>query len=179
MKKIHLILAFFLVLRAGAQTYDEKISSVRKQYYEIENNISDYILKDYVYSPDTNYPPAAYYKFWYTADGHLAKAQKAMGEEGYYDEENYYFNSGELIFAFFHFEEPVWTDDGKMNQDVMESRIYFYKEEIFEYLTKFADSEEGKDISEIQNKKYVWDEEDTNSFLESAAEIIDFSVKSE
>lgn len=179
MKQIHLLLALIVVLSINAQTYDEKISSVRKNYYQIENNISDYTLKDYVYSPDTNYPPAAYYKFWYDEDGHLVKAQKAMGEEGYYDEENFYYHNGELIFYFFHSEEPVWTDEGVLLQDVFESRVYFYKEEIFEYFTKFADSKEGKDISEMKNEKFEWEEGAEETILESSADAIDFSTKSE
>ncbi|MBN2681518.1 MAG: hypothetical protein JXR58_03355 [Bacteroidales bacterium] len=177
MKIISILALVLAVFSAFSQTYDEKLAYVRKHYALIEKNLENYSEREYIYQPDSNYAPYAYYKFWYYEDGHLAKAERTMGEEGYYTEESFYYADGKFIFYFEHSEEPVWTEEGEMNHDIYESRAYFYDEIMFEYFTKELKSTENKDISEIANQKYKWTETDQSNLIESAADAVDFSSK--
>lgn len=178
MKKTILLLVFItLTGYVFGQTYDEKLSFVRKHFYTVENNLDNYNQKSYIYQPDENYPPYSYHDFWY--DGNkLVKAKSYMGEEGYYYEQNFYFNGGKLIFYFSKDDEPDWVGN-EMAYHESEIRVYFYDEDVFEYLSKYKAPDDERDISEIKNEKVEWAPEQVENILDAFKEVIEFSKLAE
>ena len=94
------ILLFILILgtQVFSQTFDEKKAWVREKYSDVENNPTNY-GKTYVVQPDPDYPPHRYYHFLLNSEDELIKAYSGFGEEGYSDEETYYFDDGKLFFG--------------------------------------------------------------------------------
>lgn len=179
MRKIILsIICVFLFTSLFSQNYEEKLAYVRKNFSEIESNLKNYTEKTYNELPDPNYPPSAYFSFYYDNTGHLKKAQRTAGEEGYSQNESYYFADGKFIFYYAILKEPEYIDGGTFFRED-ESRIYLYNEEIFEYLYKVKEPEDNEKISDKKNIKGKWDLKMKNEMLESAANIIEISRKAE
>jgi len=179
MKRLVFYIVFLLLFSSVfSQSYEEKLAFVKKTFIEIEGALNNYTEKIYLEQPDVNYPPSAKYSFYYDQKGHLKKALKTAGEEGYYQSESYYFDDEKLFFYFAIFKEPEWID-GAMFFREDEARIYFYDEVIFEYLYKAKEPENTQKMSEIKNIKGEWDKKMQDDMLESATNIIEIAEKSE
>ncbi len=178
MKKILITLTVSLIsISIFSQSYVKKQSYVRKHFNEIENNLNTYSEKSYTYQPDEESPSQEFYYFWFDKAGHLVKAQKKMDVHGYYDEENFYFFDGKLIFYFWN-SIGLTSSDGLMIQYEIEERVYFYNQEIFEYFTKNSNAGDDKDISEIKNTRVEWTVEMQEDIIKRAVDITDLSTKS-
>ncbi|MBN2893201.1 MAG: hypothetical protein JXL97_15125 [Bacteroidales bacterium] len=180
MKKLLFTIALLIPISSlFAQTYDEKISYVRTQFSTIENNIDNYTYKQYIYQPEEDYPPYAYYDFWFDSNGELVKIQESMGEEGYYTERNYYFDDKNLFFYFSSDNEPGEESYEEIDYFITEYRVYFYNGEIFEFLSKYKDESDKRKISDIKNEKVEWEPEQIEAILELSKEAIEYSKLAE
>ena len=173
------VLFFILIfaLTVCSQTFEEKKSYVREKYSEIENNLVNYTEKTYLEQPDENYPPSAYYDFWFNSENKVVKARLTMGEEGYSDEENYYFDNGKLFFVFTESCEPNW-DLEVFAQDCVQIRTYLYNEEVFDCLIKDIKADDERDY--IPNKQSTGDYKEIAEIdLKNAKEILEISLQAE
>ncbi len=161
-----------------AQTYDEKIQWVRVHYNEIESKPEKLTEGNWIDKPYDDLAPVAWYKYWEDSAGQIVKVQKSTGEEGYSSIERYYYHHGQLFFYYSENAEPEYSD-GATFYNMDEARVYFFDNQIFEYLYKTKDAFDLRDMSQIPNKKAQWDTKIQVEILKASNDIIEVITSEE
>ena len=90
----------------------------------------------------------------FNSKNEVVYAYYSLGEEGYSNEEKYYFDNRKLFFVYSEICAPNYETE-EFTQDCFQSRTYLYNEEVFDCLFKeITESElkKAKEILEISKK---------------------------